>query len=133
MKDTQQAKDYFKQDIYAVETTGIKIDTAYDGYAKCSLKILPKHLNAMGYVMGGVIYTLADFAFAVASNSDNKFCVTLSSTISYLSACKANQIFAETYCEKSGRSTCFYTIKITDDKNNLIANVNTVGHISPKN
>ena len=45
----------------------VEIEEVDDGYAKCSLEIQPHHLNAANTVMGGAIFTLADFAFAVAT------------------------------------------------------------------
>ena len=57
----------FEKDRFATDN-GAVIDEVDDHYAKCSLKIEDRHRNAMGAVMGGVYFTLADFALAVASN-----------------------------------------------------------------
>ena len=65
MRTIEQVRDFFKNDVYATGTTGIEIVEARPGYAKVSLQVDARHMNAAGRVMGAVYYTLADFAFAV--------------------------------------------------------------------
>ena len=55
-------------------------------HAVCELDIKDHHRNALGNVMGGAIFTLADFALAIASNTGENPSVSVSSTIEYLSA-----------------------------------------------
>jgi acyl-CoA thioesterase len=45
------------------------------------MKINETHLNAVGVVQGGAIFTLADFAFAVASNSRGKIALAINAEI----------------------------------------------------
>lgn len=63
---TEEARERFANDIFATQTTGIHIEKAEELYAKCTLSIEPRHLNANHTVMGGAIFTLADFTVAVA-------------------------------------------------------------------
>jgi len=44
------------------------------GYCKARMKIEDKHLNAANVVQGGALFTLADLAFAIASNSRGQRC-----------------------------------------------------------
>ena len=125
----ENARKAFGNDIFATKTTGIVIDAVGDHYAKCSLVIEPKHLNAVGTVMGGAIFTLADFAFAVASNHAEMNTQSLTSQITYLSVAKGTRLIAEANCVKSGRSTCFYNITVTDDTERLVASISTTGFI----
>lgn len=127
MNYLEQAKKMFQNDIYATETTGIEIVEVKESYAKCILKVERKHMNAADSVMGGAIFTLADFAFAVASNAGNPLTVSLSSQINYLSAARGEQLIAEAVCVKAGRSTCFYEVKITDEQDSMVAIVTTTG------
>ena len=64
----EELTEKFYKDLFASKQTGVIIDEMREGYAKCSFEILPHHKNAYGTVMGGAIFTLADFAVAVASN-----------------------------------------------------------------
>jgi acyl-CoA thioesterase len=125
---TEQAREIFEDDRFAREATGIVIEKADVHYARCSLKLEPKHLNARGAVMGGVIFTLADFTFAIAASSGNlPTVVTLSSSIQFLNSAKGEQLIAETSCEKEGKSTCCYTLRIWDELGTEIAAVTSVG------
>ena len=121
--NTEEARKYFIRDRYAMITTGIEIDEARDNYSRCSLKVEDKHLAVNGHVMGGAIYTIADFAFAVASNSAEQLTMTSSSTISYLGQPKDGRLIAECQCIKNGRTTCCYETTVTDGQGNLVAHV----------
>jgi acyl-CoA thioesterase len=122
-----EAKARFCADKFATEVTGIEIKEARKDYAKCVVKLTPLHMNANGAVMGGVLFTLADFAFAVASNTDNPPTVSADSRISFLTSAKGGRLTAETVCERSGRNICFYTVNIEDDEGRRIAVANFTG------
>ena len=125
----EEAKRIFGNDYYASQLTGIEIVDADVGYSKVSLKLCEKHLNALGHVMGGVYFTIADYAFAIASNFKQKPTVTQTSQIAFLSPIKGDSIFAEAVCVRSGRTTCFYKIIITDETGAQNAYVTTTGFI----
>jgi len=65
--------------------------------------------------MGGVIFTLGDFAFAVASNNVHMTTVGQHVSISYLSGSRGKRLFARARCRKDGKTTCVYNIDISDD------------------
>ena len=90
----EQVQKVFANDRFATEN-GVVIDEVDDGYAKCSLEIQPHHLNAGGTVMGGAIFTLADFAFAVASNWNKPLNVSTTSQITFLGTAKGARLVAE--------------------------------------
>ncbi len=127
MPTLEQVKEFFTGDRYATEVTGIEIETARASYARCRLAIEPRHRNAIGGVMGGVLFTLADFTFAVATNFEAPSTVTTVGNISFLSAAKGNTLFSESRLIKDGRTTCFYEIAITDDTGELVATVTMQG------
>ena len=129
MSNIDEAREYFGKDLYAAQTTGIEILAAEPGYAKCALKIEDRHKNALGHVMGGVFFVMADYAFAIASNFKQSPTVTQTSQIVYLSPVKGNTLFAETEKIRSGRKTCFYKISIYDDTGELNAYVTTSGFV----
>ncbi len=122
-----EIRSAFAKDLYATETTGASIDDAAQNYAKCSFNITDKHKNAAGGVMGGAIFTLADFAFAVAANVGNPITVSLSSNIAFHGAAKGNKLIAEAKCVKSGKSTCFFIVEIVDDVGTLVATASFTG------
>ena len=123
----KKAREYFKCDVFASTTTGIQIDAAQPGYAKVSLDIEPRHLNALGMVMGGAIFTMADYAFAIASNVGDETVVTINSQISYLGTAKGKRLIAEAKPLKNGRSTCVYNIDVEDELGTQVANIQVTG------
>ena len=128
MKYKKEAVERFSRDLYATKTTGIVIEEVAPDYAKCSLTVKDFHLNAAGFVMGGALFTLADFAFAVASNCENPLTVTLTSQINYLSATKGPLLWAEARCVKSSKKIGFYEIEIHDNQGTLVAKVSATGY-----
>ncbi len=67
MTDLERANNFFKNDVFAMETCGIRIKKLGE-YAECMMKLERKHKNALDQVMGGAIFSLADFTLAVALN-----------------------------------------------------------------
>ncbi|MDE6776280.1 MAG: PaaI family thioesterase [Ruminococcus sp.] len=121
-----EVREIFRGDKFATEN-GMVIDEIGDHYAKCSVELGDVHRNAMGGVMGGVHFTLADFAFAVAANWQHMGTVALSTDIAFIGAVKGNHLTAEAKLIKDGRSVCCYHIMVTDELGNIAADVKTVG------
>ena len=126
-KTLEEVRKIFEGDRFATEN-GAVIDEVGDGTATCSLDITDSHRNAMGAVMGGVYFTLADFAFAVAANWQKIGCVSLRSDISFLGAAKGKRLIAKALCLKDGRSTATYRVDVTDDFGNLCATLTVTGY-----
>lgn len=124
----KRVRERFCKDRFATDN-GAVIDEVGDGYAICSLEIGPGHLNAVGTVMGGAVFTLADFAFAVASNWNKGIHVSLTSQITYLGAAKGDRLIAKAQLVKEGRSTCYYTVDVSDDSGYAVAHVTASGFV----
>lgn len=117
----EETRKRFGSDHFATEAAQVEIIGVEEGWAKCQMTLRPVHLNANGGVMGGAVFTLADFAFAVASNTGSTHTVTVDSHMSFLNAVKGKVLYAETFCEKAGRRMCTYRVVITDDLGTNIA------------
>lgn len=120
MDTTELAREVFLQDHYATELTGVVIDNVGDHEAVCSLAVDARHRNARGVVMGGVIFTLADFAAAVAANSDTLkelHWVSLDSGIHYLSPAVGDSLVAHCVALKAGHTTALYQTTIKNPDN----------------
>ena len=128
-KQFESIREKFSRDRFATEAAGITIEEVRPQYARCEMLIQPVHLNARGAVMGGAIFTLADFAGAVAANSWRVTAdvVTLSSNISFLSLAKGTKLIGEAVCLKDGRTTCLYEVKITDELGTQVAHATVNG------
>ena len=125
-KTLEEVRRIFEADRFATEN-GAVIDEIGDHSATCSLIITDSHRNAMGAVMGGTYFMLADFAFAVAANWEKMGCVSLHSDISFLRAAKGQKLIAKAVCVKEGRTAVCYRVDVTDDLGNLTATVTVTG------
>ncbi|MBQ3223721.1 MAG: PaaI family thioesterase [Clostridia bacterium] len=127
-RSLEEMRACYTADRFAIEAVGAQIDSCGDGFAVCSLDIRPVHVNGHGMVMGGVSFTLADFAFAVACDAMRTGAVTLSSSVQYLSAPKGTRLIAEARRVREGRTACFYAVTVRDDLGRHIAEVSITGH-----
>ena len=131
--DVEEARQIFMHDRYAMDTTGIDILEVADGYARCCFTPDARHKNARNAVMGGALFTLADFTFAVASNYNKPYgTVTNVSQISFLRGVSDGVIYAKSRLIKDGRTCCTYEIEITNEQGKIIAVVNVNGFHVPK-
>ena len=77
--------EFLKGDRFAVNA-GVELLEVGNGYAKARMEIKPEHLNGGGVCQGGAIFTLADLAFAAASNSHARLTLSINSTINFSKA-----------------------------------------------
>jgi len=115
--------EMFKKDNFA-KACGIEIEEVHHGYAKCSMKVTSDHLNGIGILMGGAVFTLADYTFSLAANSHGIIAVTRDASITYIRKCTGGTVTAIateiTRDDKSGS----YSVEITNDENETIAQIN---------
>lgn len=126
-KILEEVRRIFEDDRFATEN-GAVIEAIGDHSATCSLIITDSHRNAMGAVMGGTYFMLADFAFAVAANWEKMGCVSLRSDISFLGTPKGEKLLAKAVRVKDGRTTACYRVDVTDEYGNLTATVTATGY-----
>lgn len=128
-KELERLRKVFRDDLFATEAAGITIEDARPGYARCEMELKRHHRNAMGAVMGGAIFTLADLVGAVASNygKERPDTVALHADITFLSTAKGSRLIAEANCVKAGRTASLYDISITDDLGTKVARASING------
>jgi acyl-CoA thioesterase len=119
-KDTQALKDFFLHDEFARQN-GIEIIEIAEGFARTQVRIEPRHLNAGGSVQGGVLFTLADLAFAAATNSHGTLTVTSTANITFVRGANAGIVTAEAHELVNSRHLPFCEVRVTDDAGNLLA------------
>jgi len=117
----EEVRELFGNDHFATEACGCRVLEASRGHAVCAFDIAPIHLNAMGNVMGGAIFTLADFALAIACNIGEDPTVAVNNTIEYLNSSKGSTLIATCDADKSGRNLGFYTVEVKDDLDTPVA------------
>ncbi|NTU89136.1 MAG: PaaI family thioesterase [Actinobacteria bacterium] len=124
--ELDEVRAFFKGDRFATEVCGAVIEMAHKDYARCSFVITPEHLNANGSIVGGAIFTLADFALAVASNVGEPPTVSVSSHIDFMSSAKGKRLIAEAHADKSGSTLGFYRVDVSDELGTKVAKMEAV-------
>ncbi len=118
--DIEEARDFFSNDRFATEN-GITLDERDGEHAVASLTISEHHRNAHGGVMGGAIFTLADFAFAALTNDPGRLVVAQQVSINYLAAPKGGRLVATARWRKDGRCSCVVNVDVADDTGRDVA------------
>jgi acyl-CoA thioesterase len=125
-----QIIERFRADRYAVELTGIEIIEVRPNYAKTRLTVEPKHMNAVGIMQGGALFTLADFTFAVAANAGmDESTVAIECHISFLKPVTEGILFAEATLISRSRSLAMYDIAMTNETGDLVAKFSGRGFV----
>lgn len=101
----------------------IKVLEARIGYSRISMIVREDMLNAVNICQGGAIFSFADFAFALASNSHGKIAVGISANINYSNpALLGEELIAECSEVCKSRKLGLYDVKIyKDDNRRLVA------------
>ena len=119
-KDIEEARGFLIKDRFAT-ANGIALEELNEDSCVCSINIREDHRNALVNIMGGVIFTLADLAFAIITNNVHYPTVALDSDIRYLSSSKGENLIAKASLVKSGKTTSTVSISVYDEFDKLIA------------
>ena len=128
----EEAREFFKNDHFATEACGCRVVEASPGHAVCEFDIEKKHLNGFGGVMGGAIFTLADFAVAIASNIGEEPSACVVCSIQFMKGAKGDKLIATASTDRSGRTLGFYTIDVVDNLGTKVAKMTATCSRKPK-
>jgi acyl-CoA thioesterase len=113
-------KRFFKGDQFA-ERADIELLSVSPGTARAKMTLHPHHANGYGTVQGGAIFTLADFAFAAASNSHGNVAVAINVSITFMKAGTTGTLWAEAREVSRNFKLGSYTVEVKDDEGELVA------------
>lgn len=116
----EDARRYFEMERFATGN-GMCLEELSEIRAVCSMKITEKHLNALNGVMGGAIFTLADFASAALANHLHSPTVAQQASMNFLNGVKGTRLTATATCRKNGRSSMVTMVEVKDDTGREIA------------
>ena len=111
---------FFEKDRFA-DLSNIEVVSISPGKATTTMEIEEMHLNGVGTVHGGALFTLADFTFALAANSHGTVTVAINANISYFKAVSSGVLRAEARDLSSGGRIASYTVDIYDEARDLVA------------
>jgi acyl-CoA thioesterase len=116
----ENIKQILQKDRFAAHC-GIELLSISAGQARARMTLRPDHLNGLGSVQGGAIFTLADFAFAAASNSHGPVAVAINVSISFMKAAQTGTLWAEAREISRSFKLGSYTVEVKDDAGDLVA------------
>ncbi|MDD2960456.1 MAG: PaaI family thioesterase [Muribaculaceae bacterium] len=131
INNLEALKEYFLNDTYAM-SLGFNIVEGCAGGSVITVDIQPNHLNGVGIPHGGFLYSLGDFAGAVATNAYGFVSLSIDSSISYLNKTKGNMLIAKaTELSRSHRFS-YIEIDIKDELDTLVARFKGTYYITEK-
>ncbi|PMP68367.1 MAG: esterase [Thermodesulfobacterium geofontis] len=80
----EKVKEHIYKNDKLFEFLGAEITDMGEGLAEVEMEVKENHLNAAKICQGGVIFTLADLAFALASNSYGTLALAINANITYI-------------------------------------------------
>ena len=117
----EEVRGIVAADAYAARI-GAELVDIRPGWAKVVMRLDKEHLNFMGMVHGGVMFSLADVAFGAAANSFGTKAMALSVNVDYLAAPRVEgEMTAEvSLVARAGKMGC-YDMEVKDAEGALVA------------
>jgi acyl-CoA thioesterase len=119
---------FFERDRFAREN-GIGIVEVRRGYGRAEMTVEPRHLNGVGILQGGAIFTLADLAFALACNSHGVVAVACQADITFFKAVRSGKLEAEAEEVSRTRKLSTCVVRVTDKQGEMVALFKGVAYI----
>jgi acyl-CoA thioesterase len=119
---------FFERDRFTRES-GMRVVEVRPGFARAEMTVEPRHFNSVGILQGGALFTLADVAFAAASNSHGVVAVACQADVTYFRAVQSGKLTAraEEISRTRRLSTC--VVRVTDEREELVALFKGVAYI----
>ena len=118
---TKVADHLIENDLFS-QWLGIELLEISEGYSKIKMIVRKEMINGFGIVHGGVTFSLADSAFAVACNNRNNLSVALDTSINFIKPVHVDDVLtAEAKEIHNGKSTGLYHITITNQHDHVVA------------
>lgn len=128
-QERKRQQNRMEADRFAMESVGIRLVNFGVGHARAELTVQGRHLNGVAIVQGGVLFTLADFAFAAACNYSEEAVIGIETSISFLKASGEGVIQAEAReVSRTGR-LAYGEIRVTNDQGELLAMARGRGYV----
>jgi len=120
-------QEFLQGDKFAL-MAGIELTEVGNGYAKARMEIKPMHLNGGGVCQGGAIFTLADLAFAAATNSHARLTFSITSNINFFKSESKGFLYAEAREVFNHKRLANCEVNVTNEAGELIATFNGTGY-----
>lgn len=111
------------------KSIGAQITEVREGYARAELVVAENHLNGAGVCQGGVMYTLADLAFAAVANCHGTLSLGVSNTVTFIkSAQLGDHLTAECTEVVNHHKLPYCDMKVMNQNGEILAVVTGLGY-----
>jgi acyl-CoA thioesterase len=107
------------------------LETLYraEGESKVEVKLKPEYLNGAGIAHGGFIFTLADYAFALAANKDEESGLAINASINFVKAAMPDdQLTAECKLVSRSKKVGTFITTVTNQNGQVLASVQSLAY-----
>ena len=125
----ERQRERMMADKFICNLLGVELVDAGVGTARAELTVKPEHMNGVGVCQGGVLFSLADFAFAAACNYAEEPVIGIEVSISYCKTVKSGKIVAEAKEISRTRSTTVAEMRVTDEAGTLLCVARGRGYV----
>ncbi len=117
----EEVREIIAADPYAARI-GAELKEIRPGWARVSMRLDEAHLNFMGMVHGGVMFSLADVAFGAAANSFGTRAMALTVNVDFLAAPEVTgEMTAEVELVTRAGKMGYYRMVVTDARGTVVA------------
>ncbi len=121
MTTPRDPRERLNEDAFA-DHLNMQITEVRAGYARAEMEAAEEFGGFHGYIHGGAILALAEFALAAASNVEGSGAIPLNLSINFAGLVRpGRRLIAEATEEKLGRRTGLYSLRVHLDDGNLVA------------
>lgn len=111
------------------QSIGARLTELRPGYARAELTVTERHLNGAGVCQGGVLYTLADLAFAGVANSHNILTLGINNNITFIQSGQlGDHLVAECTEVVDHKRLPYCHIQITNQEGVILAMMTGLGY-----
>ena len=122
------AKEFSLRDKFGTYN-GMDVVSVGKGTAVARFEVKAHHKNGLGTVHGGALFTLADLAFAAATNCGEEVIVSINSSMSFAKACTDGVLTAEAREVARSSRLVNYEAKVRNEAGDIVALFQGIGYI----
>lgn len=119
--DLNAVQSFFNRADAFASHNGMTLSEVREGFARAEMVLQPYHMNGAGTVHGGALFTLADFAFAAASNSRGQLALSINSSISIFKGAKEGKLIAEAREVSHAPKLASFEVSVRNEAGQLLA------------